>query len=140
MHKTRVINLISAEAAMDLALNAIEAGKARSVPVSVSVVDALANEVVFAKADGATVHSAFTSRRKACTSASTKRATGWMNAELAVTLPMASDNFLTNVGGGLPITQDGAVVGAIGIAGGTVDQDIEIAHCALQSVALETAA
>ncbi len=45
---------------------------------------------------------------------------------------------LTLIGGGVPITVDNAVVGAIGVSGGTVDQDVECAHAALR--ALEPAA
>jgi uncharacterized protein GlcG (DUF336 family) len=45
---------------------------------------------------------------------------------------------LTLIGGGVPITVDNTVVGAIGVSGGTVDQDIECAHAALR--ALEPAA
>ncbi|MEW5959112.1 MAG: heme-binding protein, partial [Chloroflexota bacterium] len=35
---------------------------------------------------------------------------------------------LTLVGGGLPLRQNGGVVGAVGVSGGSVDQDIEVAQ------------
>ena len=83
--------------------------------------------LTLARADGATPHSVDSSRRKANTAASTRRPTGWMSDDLALALPMATDLRLTDITGGAPIVVDGAVVAAIGVAGGTPDQDAEIA-------------
>ena len=84
--------------------------------------------VSFVKADGATVHSADTSRRKANTSASTRRPTGWMDADLAAAIAPATGGLLTNIAGGQPLLVDGQVVGGRGIAGGTPAQDAQIAE------------
>ncbi len=35
---------------------------------------------------------------------------------------------ITLVGGGLPLTKDGKVVGAVGVSGGSVEQDIAVAE------------
>ena len=86
--------------------------------------------VAFARADGATPHSIETSRRKANTSASTGRVTGFMQADLAVTLPLGSGNILTNIPGGVPLRFNGALAGGMGIAGGTVDEDAAVANAA----------
>lgn len=133
MNKKRMIALINAEAATELAAAAVRAGHERGISISVSVTDAFANEIAFLKADGATQHSSATSRKKARTAASTRRQTGWMSSDLAITLPLASDNFLTNIPGGFPVELDGTVIGAIGVAGGTVEQDAEVAHAALMA-------
>ena len=37
-------------------------------------------------------------------------------------------------GGGAPLTVDGAVIGALGISGGTVDEDCDVATYALTTV------
>ena len=37
-------------------------------------------------------------------------------------------------GGGLPIVAGGALVGAIGVGGGTVDQDVDCARAALDAI------
>lgn len=121
------ISSISHEAALEIVRIAIQEGARLNVPVSVAVVDPSLTLVAFGKADGATQHSVETSRRKANTAASTKKKTGWMQDSLAITLPMASDNKLTNVPGGFPISFKGKYVGGLGIAGGTVEQDAEIA-------------
>ena len=37
-------------------------------------------------------------------------------------------------GGGLPIKRNSAVIGAVGASAGTVEQDIEVAHAAIQAI------
>jgi glc operon protein GlcG len=126
--------VITAEAALQALHHAIEEGAKLGVAVSVTVTDPSMNLIAFAKADGATPHSAETSRRKANTAASTRRSTGWMPPELAVTLPLGTGNLLTNVPGGFPLKFGGDLGGGLGIAGGTVDQDVEIAKATLAAL------
>jgi glc operon protein GlcG len=98
------------------------------------VVDPSMNLVAFAKADGATPHSVYSSRAKANTAASTRRPTGSMNDDLALALPLATNLKLTNITGGSPLTVDGTVIGAIGIAGGTPAQDAQIAGAVASAI------
>ncbi|MBL8030865.1 MAG: heme-binding protein [Candidatus Doudnabacteria bacterium] len=128
---TRTVEVLTARSALNAVQAALAAGADMGVPVSVAVCDPSMGLIAFAKADGATPHSVDTSRRKAQTAASTGKPTGWMQNELAITLPLASDNKLTNVPGGIPIRYNGALVGALGIAGGTIAQDRTIAEAAL---------
>jgi glc operon protein GlcG len=121
-------NVVTVQTAMNVLQHGLAEGAKRGVAVSVAVVDSSMNLVAFAKADGATPHSVHSSRRKANTAASTRRATGWMTERLALSLPMATDLELTNITGGTPLVFDGAVAGAVGIAGGTPDQDAQIAE------------
>ncbi len=132
--KTHSVEMLILDAAIGAATAAINAGRQAGVAVSVTVCDPLMTEIVYVHDDGATPHSSQTSRRKATTAASTRRATGWMAADLAITLPLASGNVLTNIGGGFPIKFDGTLVGALGVAGGTVQQDVEIAKAALAAI------
>jgi uncharacterized protein GlcG (DUF336 family) len=118
---------VTAEAALGLVRRAIDEGAARGVAVSVAVVDPTMTLIAFAKTDRATPHSALTSRAKANASASSRRATGWMTPELANGIAAATGGALTNIKGGEPLVVSGQVIGAIGIAGGTPDQDAEIA-------------
>jgi uncharacterized protein GlcG (DUF336 family) len=122
---------VTAEAALRLVHRAIDEGAARGIAVSVAVVDPAMTLIAFAKADRATPHSALTSRAKANASASTRRATGWMIPELANNIAVATGGALTNIRGGEPLVASGQVIGAIGIAGGTPDQDAEIAVAAV---------
>ncbi len=108
------------------------------INISVAVVDLSLNLVAFSRGDGATPHSAETSRRKANTAASTGKATGWMEKELAQTLPMASGNILTNIPGGVPLRFSGVLGGGLGIAGGTIEQDNAVAQATLVAIGADT--
>ena len=127
---TPSITLESAKTVADLAL---KYARKTDVKASIAIVDASMNLITFLKDDQATPHSTFTSMKKAQTAASTKRATGWMSEDIAITLPLGSDNALTNIPGGIPIYHGVDVVGALGIAGGTVEQDEQIAKQTLDS-------
>lgn len=128
---------ISTSTALTAIATAVEEGKKQGVAVSVAIVDPSLTLVAFAKADGATPHSVETSRRKANTAASTRRSTGWMPDTLAVTLPMGTGNLLTNVPGGFPLRFDGKLVGGLGIAGGTVEQDAAVAAATIAAIGAE---
>jgi glc operon protein GlcG len=137
MNKTRTISVITAEAALEAVNVALTEAAKLGVKISVAIVNPDLNLVAFARADGATPHSIETSRRKANTAASTGKATGWMPADLAVTLPMGTGNLLTNIPGGVPLKFDGQLAGGMGIAGGTVEQDAAVATAALQSLSAD---
>lgn len=132
--KTGSRQFLSTSTALEVLANALEIGARKGVSVSVAVVGPSLELTAFARADNATPHSAETSRRKAQTAVSTRRATGWMSPGLAVELPMASGALLTNIAGGVPIKVDGIVVAGLGIAGGTVEQDAEIAADVLAAI------
>ena len=126
--------IISFEAALQLVRLGIEKAEALGVRAVVTVVDPSLTMVAFGKADGAAPHSLETSRRKALSSASTRRATGWMTGDFAVQAPLGTGMLLTNILGGMPIVFDGKHVGGLGIAGGTPDQDATIAGDVIDAV------
>jgi glc operon protein GlcG len=133
-------SVLSTEVAIQALQAGLAAGKAAGVEVSVAICGPSLELLAFAKANNATPHSAETSRRKAQTSASTRRVTGWMSPTLAIELPLASGNLLTNIKGGVPVFFDGTFAGAVGIAGGTVDQDAEIAAVVLEAIGAKASA
>lgn len=114
----------TAARAVSLGIRIAERAGIRAV---VTVADPAMAMVAFGRADGATPHSAETSRRKAATSASTRKPTAAMDPELAVALEHGSGGLLTSIRGGVPIVFDGVHVGGIGVAGGRPDQDADIA-------------
>ncbi len=120
-----------AAAARAVAL-AIEEGARAGVRVVATVVDPSMLPVAFGRADGATPHSVETSRRKAATAASTRRATSLMVPELAVALEHGTGGLLTSIKGGVPLVFDGVHVGGLGVAGGKPDDDADIAHDVLR--------
>lgn len=130
----RSVANINVETALQAINNAFAESKKLGVNISVAITDVSLNLVAFARGDNATPHSVETSRRKANTAASTGRATGWMDENIAVALPLASNNLLTNVPGGVPLRFNGVLGGGLGIAGGTVEQDNTIARATLKAI------
>lgn len=128
---------LAAGSAIEIVSKALLTGADLGVAISVWVVGPSLEKIAFASSENATPHSRETSLRKAQTAASTRRPTGWMPAGLAVELPLASGGLLTNVPGGFPIKVDGIVVGGLGIAGGTVEQDAQIATAVLAAFSAE---
>jgi uncharacterized protein GlcG (DUF336 family) len=131
---------ISHELALHIVNVAIEEGAKAGVRVAVTVVDPAMALVAYARADGITPHSAETSRRKAQTAASTRRPTGWMAGDFGVMLPLGTGNQLTNIKGGFPLRFDGRLLGGLGIAGGTPDQDAVIALAVLGAIGADAEA
>jgi glc operon protein GlcG len=139
MAVTRQQAVVTVSAALNLVRAAMAEGERVGVPVSACVVDPVMTLVAFARSDGATPHSADTSRAKANAAASTRRPTGWMGEDLALPLAVATGGRLTNIRGGAPITVGGVVAGALGVAGGTPAQDEAIAAAALGGLTGEVA-
>jgi glc operon protein GlcG len=125
---------VSYQAAARAIALAMEEGDRRGVLVAVTVVDPMMSLVAFGRSDGSMPHSVETSRRKANTAASSRRPSGWMQGDFAIALPMGTDNLLTNIRGGFPITLEGRHLGGIGIAGGTPDQDAEIGIAVIEAL------
>jgi uncharacterized protein GlcG (DUF336 family) len=51
---------------------------------------------------------------------------------LSTSMPLVSR--FTMIGGGFPITVGDTIVGAVGVSGGTVDQDVECAQAGLRAI------
>ena len=122
------ISLARAQAAISAAIG--EAEK-RGWAVNVAVVDSGASLVAFARMDGAQLASVAVAEHKARTAASFRRATKVFEDAI-----QKSDNkyVLTIDGviasrGGIPLIEDGKLIGAIGCSGGTGSQD-EVARTA----------
>lgn len=126
---TRQLSHTEARTAIDAAL-----AKAREIgsPSSVAVVDAGRELLAFARMDGALLASVEISQAKAFTARSMNMPTGdigpltqpggpFFGLEHTQRRPMVS------FGGGLPLSVGGEIVGAIGVAGGSADQDVEVA-------------
>jgi uncharacterized protein GlcG (DUF336 family) len=124
--------LEAAEAAVRAAVE-----KAREIgsPSSVAVVDAGRELLAFARMNDALLASAEIAQAKAYTARSLNCATKDVDTATQPggplygmqTAHLAAGRALVTFGGGVPITTGGAIVGAIGVAGGTPDQDHEIA-------------
>jgi uncharacterized protein GlcG (DUF336 family) len=102
-------------------------------PMNIAVMDAGRNLVAFHRMDGAWVASIDIAIDKAFTSAGRGLTTRKIGEMAQPGQPLFGIN-TTNGGrivifaGGIPLMRDGEVVGAIGVSGGTVDEDHEVAE------------
>ena len=102
-------------------------------PMNIAVMDAGRNLVAFQRMDGAWVASIDIAIDKAFTSAGRGLTTREIGEMAQPGQPLFGIN-TTNGGrivifaGGVPLMRDGEVVGAVGVSGGTPDEDHEVAE------------
>ncbi len=119
--------------AREMGRAALAHAEGMGVSITVCVVDQGGNAVLKARMDGAGYLSGEFAEDKAYTSAGI----GFATADLAPLVQPGEMAFgithprVVTFGGGIPLTKDGNVVGAVGVSGGSVDEDIEVAEAAL---------
>ncbi|MCE3551414.1 heme-binding protein [Pseudonocardia sp. RS11V-5] len=101
-------------------------------PVSVAVLDETRELVAFARQPGAPVFTAEVAKAKAFTARSlltptheTQKFTGPGGPFYG--LESVGGGVVCTIPGGLPLSVDGEVVGAIGVSGGSAEQDLDVA-------------
>lgn len=134
------LQLAGAELAIDAAIAKAEAMK---VAVNIAVVDDGGHLLAFARMDGARPGSVATSLTKAVTAATMRRPTGPVGAPdkpLDVHLNLSLQNAaaghggkITTLFGGVNLVVDGQTIGAIGVGGGTGEQDKMIATAGVEA-------
>lgn len=120
---------------------AMAKAKELKLNVNVAVVDDGGHLLAFARMDGARPASAYTALTKATAAATFRLATGPTPAgaaqpDLLLNLSLqnaaaTSGGKITSLKGGVPIFVDGEVVGAVGVGGGTGEQDVEVAKAGI---------
>lgn len=135
------VSTISAVFAAELVEAAAVAAAEAGVPVVIAVCDRDGNLKAFQRMDGASLLSVGIAQDKAYTAASFGIPTDrWMD------LIKDDDGLRTGIpytprfvvfGGGVPVRVDGELVGALGISGGSVQEDVAVATAALRAVGLE---
>ncbi|MGH9728301.1 MAG: GlcG/HbpS family heme-binding protein [Candidatus Acidiferrales bacterium] len=112
-------------------------------PMNIAVVDEGAHLLAFARMDGAKPASISVALVKAQAAAMRRAPTGAAmsgdqpNAILSLGLALANSSAQTPIRGGVPLSVDGQIVGAIGVSAGSEDQDLEVARAG--AAALEKA-
>lgn len=119
---------------------AIEAGlaeaQAKGLAVSLAVVDAGGYPVALHRMDGAGLLTAEVALRKARTAALLRAPSRALADRVAGDPALLALTDYLPMAGGLPIAAEGgAVAGAVGVSGGTADQDEEIGRAALAGLA-----
>jgi uncharacterized protein GlcG (DUF336 family) len=126
---------LSLELADKILAAALDKAREISSPSSIAVLDGGRELVAFARQDGALLASVAISQAKAYTSRSMNAPTQGLHDLVQPGAPLygletvhlAAGRALVTFGGGVPIVVGGEVVGAVGVAGGSPDQDHEIA-------------
>lgn len=106
------------------------------VPMCIAIVDESGNLIAFERMDGGKITSVTIAQDKAYTAAAARKATHDYNAvckpgSLVFGIHTSMGGRLSVVGGGLPISADGEVVGGIGLSSGTPDQDMVCAQAGI---------
>ena len=132
---------MSAELTLDYAESLVDAALAHAtelgVPSTVTVLDAGGHIVLAKRQDGAALASIDSSAAKAKTAlffkAPTEALVGAVQPGAPLyTIASASGSPLVFIAGGVPLTDSaGAVIGAIGAAGGSPEQDADVVKAAL---------
>lgn len=109
------------------------------VPMVIAVVDEGGNLKAFRRMDGALLASVQIAQGKAYTSAALRMPTGEVAAQVQPGAPlygiaMAEPGKYITFAGGLPLWRGGRLIGAIGVSGGTVEQDEEVALAGQQAL------
>ncbi|MBW8803112.1 MAG: heme-binding protein [Catenulisporales bacterium] len=116
-----------------------EAAAGIGVAMNIAVVDTAGNLVTFSRMDGAWIGSIDVALKKAKTSALFPMPTAAIGGLSQPGGPIygieSTNGGLISFGGGVPLTAgDGTVVGAIGVSGGMVDQDVAVAEAAAKAL------
>lgn len=128
---------ISRSTAMAVADAAVARASDLGVPLVVAVLDESGLLKAFCRMDGAALVAIEVAQHKAFTALyglPTQDLFHAIKDDPALLTSMPQVPRLTLIGGGLPIAVDGAIVGAVGVSGGTVDQDVECARAALRAL------
>ena len=123
--------MITLEEAKKIVSDAEQKAQQMGQPMNIAVMDAGRNLVAFQRMDGAWVASIDIAIDKAFTSSGRGLTTRKIGEMAQPGQPLFGIN-TTNGGrivifaGGIPLIRDGEVVGAIGVSGGTPDEDHEV--------------
>ena len=124
---------VTLDAAQAVTAAAREQAQQIGVPMNIAVVDDGLNLVTFARMDGAWLGSIDIAQGKAYTARAFDMGTDQLAPLCQPGQPLfgihaSNQGRLVVFPGGVPLTADGTVVGAIGVSGGNVDQDQQVAQ------------
>ena len=137
MSKTFEKHAITAEFAQKLVDAAVAKAAELKVPQCVAIVDDGGNLKAFVRMDGAALIPIEIAQSKAYTALfgfPTHDFFDFIKGDPSLVAGIPSRPRVAAFGGGYPIKVDGHIIGAIGVSGGTVEQDMQCAEAALQLV------
>lgn len=130
-------NSISAELAQKMIDAAVAKANSLGVPQNIAILDDGGNLKAFCRMDGAPILSIEIAQNKAYTALfgfPTQDFFNFIQGDPSLLAGIPQLPRVAAYGGGFPIKIDGAIVGAIGVSGGTVQNDVDCAQAALSLV------
>jgi len=134
-------NNVTYQAALAACKSAVEKAESLKINICVSVCDSSGLELAFLRMNGSYIHSIDIAKNKAYTSASFKFPSGtW--TDIFKEVPHLEQGFsnrdkLIPFGGGLPLMLNDEVIGAIGVSGGTEEEDMVCAQAGIDKIILD---
>ena len=133
-----MVQTISPETAKDVIAATEQKAKEIENPMVITIANSEGNLIAQHRMDDAWLASVNISRNKAYTSAALEMATEELAepsepGESLYGLQTTDDDRIVVFGGGYPLTKDGEVVGALGVSGGQVAQDMEVAQAGVEA-------
>ncbi|HFB63937.1 MAG TPA: heme-binding protein [Aeromonadales bacterium] len=129
---------ITAEAAHIAVEAAVEKARQLDILINVEVVDSAGLPMAFLRMPGAFIHSIEIAKDKAFTSASfgfpTSQWKDIFEEDEMLKTGMPGRDRLVVFGGGLPIRVNDQLIGAIGVSGGSAEQDVECAEAGIKAI------
>jgi uncharacterized protein GlcG (DUF336 family) len=128
---------INLQLAKKLIESAEKKAKEIGVPMVISIVDRGGNFIACHRMDDALLVSVDIAQNKAWTSVAVKMPTSDLAQAAGVGKELYGINTTNNgrvvvFGGGIPLSKNGQIIGAVGVSGGSVEEDIQVAQAAVE--------
>ena len=130
-------NNVNLEQANKVVVAAIAEARKQNLPMAIAVVDNAGLLVAFERMDNTQTASVGIAQDKAASAAMYRRPTKVFQDVLAaggVGLRVLTLRGANAVEGGVPLTMDGKIIGAIGVSGGTSEQDGVVAKAGIEGM------
>lgn len=107
------------------------------IPMCIAVCDESGHLIAFDRMDGGKISSISIAIDKAYTAAVARKPTQVYGnlcqpGQPTFGIHITNDGHFSIIGGGLPVTVDGVIVGGIGLSSGTALEDVEVAEAAVE--------
>lgn len=129
---------VSLDQALKVMAGAVAEARKQGLPMAIAVVDTAGQLVAFERMDNTQTASIAVSQDKAVSAATYRRPTKVFQDLVAgggVGLRVLTLRGANAVEGGIPLTVDGKIIGAVGVSGGSSDQDGVVAKAGVDALA-----
>ena len=122
---------------------AVKKSDEMGIPMCIAVCDEAGHLITFDRMDGGKITSISIAMDKAFTAATARKPTQVYGqlcqpGQPTFGIHITNGGHFSIIGGGMPVTVNGEIVGGIGISSGTAGEDVEVAEAALAHFHAET--